>query len=89
MMQSVCHGKPIVQGEVARQVNLTLGNQLETRDLAAQRRQLEAARVKYIVLHRPQGAMFHWPAQDGDPAAYPRFYRPLHDSGDMAVLRVY
>ena len=57
MMQSVCHGKPIVQGETARHMVDTLADRLVTRDLAAQQRQLTAAHVKYIVLHRQQGEL--------------------------------
>ncbi len=60
MMLAACHGHPIVAGETARQMGTTLLDRLETRDLAAQQRQLAAAKVKYVVLHQPNGEMFRW-----------------------------
>jgi len=84
MMLSACHGKPIVAGETSRKMGATLLDRLETRDLAAQQRQLAAARVKYVVLHR--GALFHGA---GDFHAYPHVYRTVYDGSDMTVLRVY
>jgi len=98
MMQSACHGKPIVQGETARHMADTLADRLVTRDLAAQQRQLAAAHVKYIVLHRPparasapgQEADLHrWNKADGIMTDYARRYPVVHDDKDMTVLRVY
>ena len=89
MMLSVCHGKPIVQGETARRMNHTLADRLIVTDLTAQRRQLTATRVKYIVLHRPQGELFHWNKVDGARADYARTYPVVGVSRDMTVLRVY
>ncbi|MBA2587478.1 MAG: hypothetical protein H0U98_02530, partial [Alphaproteobacteria bacterium] len=89
MMQSVCHGKPIVQGETARHMADTLADRLVTNDLAAQQRQLASARVKYIVLHRPQGDLHHWNKADGIMTEYARRYPVVHDDKDMTVLRVY
>ena len=89
MMASVCHGKPIVQGETARHMADTLADRLVTTDLAMQRRQLAAAHVKYIVLHREQGAMHRWNRAEGVRADYPRHYAVVHDGKDMTVLRVY
>ena len=48
MMLSACHGHPIVAGETARQMGVTLLDRLQTHDLAAQQRQLAAAHVKYV-----------------------------------------
>jgi hypothetical protein len=87
MMLSACHGHAIVQGETSRQMSVTLKDRLETRDLAAQKRQLTAARVKYIVLHKPEGALFR--AADGAWRDYPHLYRSRHDGPDMTVLQVY
>jgi hypothetical protein len=89
MMASVCHGKPIVQGETSRHMADTLADRLVTRDLAVQQRQLTAARVKYIVLHRPDGELHRWNKADGAPADYARHYPVVHDGPDMTVLRVY
>lgn len=89
MMGSVCHGKPIADGETARRIGFTLADRLEVGDLTLQRKQLVAARIKYIVLHKPQGKLFQWTGKDGDLAGYLRLYLPLRDSRDMTVLRVY
>ncbi len=89
MTQSVCHGKPIVQGETARHMTDTLADRLVTNNLAAQQRQLTAAHVKYIVLHRPQGELHRWNKADGVQADYARSYAVVHDGKDMTVLRVY
>jgi len=88
MMLSACHGHPIVQGVVARFTSPALMDRLETRNLAAQKRQLIQAGVKYVVLHKPQGSLFHWTARDGDQAAYRRAYRLVTDTPDITVLRV-
>jgi hypothetical protein len=89
MMMSACHGKPIVQGETARHMANTLADRLVTNDLAAQQRQLTAAHVKYIVLHRPNGELHRWNKADGGQADYARHYPVVHDDKDMTVLRVY
>jgi hypothetical protein len=89
MMMSACHGKPIVQGETARHMADTLADRLVTNDLAAQQRQLTAAHVKYIVLHRPNGELHRWNKADGVQADYARVYPVVHDDKDMTVLRVY
>jgi hypothetical protein len=89
MMLSACHGRAIVQGETSRQMRATLKDRLETADLAAQKRQLAAARVKYIVLHKPKGEMFQWNRADGAWRDYPHVYRSRDDAPDMTVLQVY
>ncbi len=89
MMLSACHGKPIVMGETARRMGASLADRLVTGDLAAQQRQLAAAHVKYIVLHRPQGDLFRWNKADGAWSDYAQAYGSVRDSGDMTVLRVY
>jgi len=96
MMASVCHGKPIVQGETARHMADTLADRLVTGDLAAQQSQLAAAHVKYIVLHRPpartadpEAELHRWNKADGVQADYARRYRVVHDDKDTTVLRVY
>jgi hypothetical protein len=89
MMLSACHGHPIVAGETARKMGDTLEDRLVTTDLAAQRRQLVAAHVKYIVLHRPQGELYRWNKADGRMADYAKVYKPVADDGRLTVLRVY
>lgn len=89
MMLSACHGRAIVQGETSRQIRATLKDRLKTDDLAAQKRQLAAARVKYVVLHKPKGEMFQWRRADGAWRDYPHVYRSRHDGPDMTVLQVY
>lgn len=89
MMLSACHGKPIVQGETSRRMGVTLADRLQTRDLAQQKRQLTAAHVKYIVLHRQQGDLFRWNAADGAWAEYLSYYQRVHDGDGVTILRVY
>jgi hypothetical protein len=89
MMQSACHGHAIVAGETSRKLGKTLADRLITNDFAAQQRQLAAAHVKYVVLHRPRDALFHWKNSDGRLADYLRTYRHESQDDDMTVLRVY
>jgi hypothetical protein len=71
MTQQICHGHPIVQGVVSRQLKATLADKLNTKNLAAQQQQLTEAGVKYIVLHHASAGMFNWDAErDGDLDAY-------------------
>jgi hypothetical protein len=84
MMLSACHGHAIVQGETARKMGVTLLDRLNLKDLDVQKRQLAAAHVKYVVLHR--GPQFQ---AAGDFRGYPHVYRTVFDSGDVTVLRVY
>ena len=90
MAQQACHGRPIGQGIIARQLAPTLADHLNVGDLAIQRRQLTAARIKYIILHHPRDGMFNWNAQqDGDPKAYRRTYTVAADETDETIFRVY
>ena len=80
MAQQACHGRPIAQGVVARQLAPTLADHLNVKDLAAQRRQLRAARIKYILLHHPKGGLFVWDTtSDGDLAGYRKAYQIVSD----------
>jgi hypothetical protein len=89
MMLAACHGHPIVAGETARQMGLTLLDRLQTRDLAAQHRQLAVAHVKYVILHRPNDGLFAWKAADGAWNSYVHTYRMVDQDQDMMVLRVF
>ena len=89
MMLAACHGHPIVAGETARQMGLTLLDKLQTRDLAAQQHQLAGAHVKYVILHRPKDGLFPWKAADGAWNSYVHTYRMVDQDQDMMVLRVF
>lgn len=90
MAQQACHGRPIAQGNLARQMSPTLADHLDIHNLAKQRRTLEAARIKYILLHHPKGELFSWlPRYDGRPEIFRRFYPVVADGPDMTILRVY
>lgn len=88
MLEQVCHGRPIVDGNTTRQMGRTLLNRLlETKDLESQGRQLRAAHVKYIVMHRR--AAFEWGTDLPPAKAYPEWFRTVYDGPDLAILRVY
>jgi hypothetical protein len=90
MAQQACHGRPIAQGVIARQLAPTLADHLETGNLAAQRRQLRAAGIKYILLHHPKDGMFSWDTpSDGDQVGYRKFYPLVMDGPDVTILAVY
>ena len=79
MLQQTCHGRPIVVGNTSRNVTITLVDRLETQNLQAQRRQLAAAQVKYIVISPPM-------EKQGD---YSRSYPIVYSGPDLTILRVY
>jgi len=89
MMLAACHGHPIVAGETARQMGATLLDRLQTRDLTMQQRQLAAAQVRYVILHRPKNGLFRWSARDGVWNAYVHTYRMVDQDRAMVVLRVF
>jgi hypothetical protein len=89
MMLQHCHGRPIAQGVVSRQLYPTLADRLEMGDLDKQRRQLETAKIKYIVIHKPLGELFAWPQDGADRAAYAKTYKTVRDNSDLTILRVY
>jgi hypothetical protein len=89
MMQQACHGRPIVQGNIARTVTLTLRDRLETADLRAQREQLTTNRVKYIVVNFPKDRLFAWGKGDGLLPDYLALYPVLYKDDDIGILQVY
>ncbi len=89
MAEQACHGRPIANGVVARQLYPTLANRLEVHDFKAQRQQLRRARIKYIVLHRPNGELFLWRKEDGDEALYRKTYPVAYDGPDATIFKVY
>jgi hypothetical protein len=88
MALSACHGHPIVVGETSRKMGVTLADRLETNDLVLQQRQLATARVKYIVLRRPQDSLV-WNETDGRFDDYLRTYTQVSADDEVIVLRVY
>ena len=91
MLQQACHSRPIAQGDTSRDVVVSLRDQLETRDLQAQQRQLAAAKNKYIVINRyNMGLFFPWDhTRDGRRDQYLLTYPTVYDGPDLTVLRVY
>ena len=89
LQQAACHGRPIAQGTIARQVAVTLRDRLETHDFAAQKKQLIDAGVKYIVIHKPIGKAFGWRPEDGEQDSYRRTYATLYEDAELTILRVY
>lgn len=89
MMLSACHGHAIVMGETSRHMSFSLADRLQTRNFAEQKRQLTAAHVKYIVLHKPQGDLFRWRDGDGLFDGYANTYQTVQDSDSVTILRVY
>jgi len=89
MAQQACHGRSIVRGSIARQLTPTLADRLDVRDLAAQRRELQSAKIKFVLLHHPKDGMFKWNTRtDGEPGSYRNAYTILSDTPDMTILRV-
>jgi hypothetical protein len=89
MAAQSCHGRPIAEGNVARQLYPTLEDRLEIGDLAKQKRELRDARIKYIVIHKPKGRLFGWPGKGAGEASYEASYAPVYDGADVTILRVY
>ena len=90
LQQAACHGRPILQGNTSRDMVVTLRDRLDTTDLVAQRDQLFAAKVKYIVLnHSPMGQEFAWRGEDGQQENYRANYQAVYDAPDLTILRVY
>ena len=84
MAQQACHGRPIVDGVIARQLTPSLGDKRDLEDIAVQRGTLRQAHVKYILLHRPD------PEMDKDQqAAYAKAYTTISESPALTILKVY
>jgi hypothetical protein len=90
MFQQSCHGRPILQGNISRDVVTSLRDRLDSTDLAHQHEQLRAARVKYVVINRqPMGIALKPRAGDADLDAYPREFETVYTGPDLTVLKVY
>jgi hypothetical protein len=89
MAEQICHGRPIVQGMTARQLTPTLRDFLETGDLEKQRRQLVAAKVKYVILRRADNEIYSWQDLDGVRIYYLQFYPTVYADPEFSILQVY
>jgi hypothetical protein len=89
MAMQPCHGRPIAQGNVARQLYPTLADRLEMTDLGKQKHELEKAKIKYVVINKQHGQMFVWPGSGARKSAYGKIYATVYDDNDLTVLRVY
>ena len=90
LQQAACHSRPIVQGNISRNVVASLRDRLEAGDLQAEKHQLAAAKVKYIVINRDNmGLLFRWHPEDGPKDRYPLNFPTVYDGSDLTVLRVY
>jgi len=85
MFLSTCHNRPVLHGVVARILAPSMIDRLEIKNVAAVKRKLVQARVKYIILDR----RFAWDDKDGTGANYINLYRTVFRSPDITILRVY
>ncbi len=84
MMNQTFHNIPIVQGFVSRKLALSLIDSLEMKNLARQKEQLTANKVKYIVIHR------EYPESDSlNIGLYRATYNVISEDSLSSVLRVY
>jgi len=87
----MCFNKRVMAGRLLGGVTsrdmagVTLRNRLETQNLQTQRRQLAAAKIKYII--SPTG--WWWPPRDGQRADYSPTYPIVYSGPDLTVFRVY
>ena len=90
MAEQICHERPIVRGNTAREIARTLQNFLVTDDLQTQRRQLLNNRVKYIVLRRVENNIYDWgDDKDGVRDSYLKTYQPVYADAELIILRIY
>jgi hypothetical protein len=89
MLEQVCHRLPIVDGMTTREMGDPLLFNLSLKDLTRQRRQLTAAHVKYILLHRPRMGYYRWNSVFAPVAEYLKEYPTAYSGPDMIILRVY
>jgi hypothetical protein len=89
MSQQACHGRPIGQGIMSRDVVGSLRDHFETRDFDGQKRQLIEARAKYILINHPSTMTFRWREEDGPRERYLDTYPLVFEDRDVTILRVY
>jgi hypothetical protein len=89
LQQAACHSRPIVQGNTSRKVVVSLQDRLSP-DLEIQHRQLMAAKVKYIIIHKNNDdRLFHWGPENAPQSEYRLKYSMIYDGSDAMVLKVY
>jgi len=89
MFGQTCHGRPIVQFNLARILRPSLVTRLERYDMTRQKQQLLQAHVKYIVVvPKGLGTILHDPV-DARSAPYFSTYRVLVRRSRFAILKVY
>jgi hypothetical protein len=89
MFEQTCHGRPIMQGNISRDIPVSLRDQLNVSDLPAQIAQLKAAHVKYVVINRaPMGIALRRRPGDADLDAYATLLPVVYDGPDLSVYRV-
>jgi hypothetical protein len=88
MLFQTFHHRPIVAATLSRRIARTLMDNLETEDMAAQKRQLTAKKVKYIFIHGDLVAEHH-PAERVNLADYGKTYPAVYVDDYCVVLRVY
>jgi hypothetical protein len=84
MMNQTFHRLPLVNGWASRRFERSLLDSLDFNDLSGQQTQLEAGRVKYVMIHKPLS-----PESGIDTLKYLRQYTAVRSSDECLVLRVY
>ena len=90
MVYSIFHGRPIVQGELPRKAGKSLKDRLEYRNLAKQKQQLLASRVKYVVIHKQFVREYDYKRKYDEPnvedlEAYAQTYRKVYEDGEQSA----
>ena len=85
MMYQTFHGIPIAQGYISRKVGTSLIDRLETEDLAGQKKQLAAHRIRYIVIHKYLIPL----AFRGRISLYKENYGSIYEDAENVVFQVY
>jgi hypothetical protein len=88
MYYQTFHHRPVVCATLSRRIARTLMDNLETQDMAAQKRQLTEKKVKYIFIH-DDIISEHNPGEQVDVSAYGKTYPPVYYDSNCVVLRVY
>lgn len=88
MLYQTFHHRPIVVATLSRRIRRTLMDNLERADLAAQKQQLTANKVKYIFIHDDIIAEHH-PADRINVAAFGKAFPVVYVDPNSVVLRVY
>lgn len=88
MFRQTCHGRPILQGIVSRQLNRSLADRLPA-DPAARRGAFLRAHVKYIILSDETDGLFVWRKADGSRSQYEKAFAAVYRGAGLTILQVY